>query len=219
VLHGPVLVVEDDVDVRTVITEVLREEGFQVIAADDGREALDLLSVDNLRPAVVLLDLALPHLSGPDLLAAARSLVPGFEDVPVVVMSGMGPSNEPRPRLPGVRAWLDKPFELDDLLAALLSVTAFGAEPTRKMLARRLLRYLARHGELPRLRRALADDDFELVAAIAVRITETGRHFAVVDLVRAGETVVQAAAHRQAIAVATGIRRLANVVLALQGTL
>jgi CheY-like chemotaxis protein len=107
-----VLVVDDDPGIRESITEVLSSEGYRVLEAPDGEEALARL--DGLEErCVVLLDLAMPRMNGLELLnelsRRGRS-----ERFPVVVMSANAHPRELE--FPQVVALLRKPFELDDLL-------------------------------------------------------------------------------------------------------
>lgn len=78
-----VLVIDDDPDIRMMVSLVLEREGYRVIAADDGRSALALVSE---RPDLILLDYMMPGLSAPGFLAARREH-PLLRDVPVVVIS------------------------------------------------------------------------------------------------------------------------------------
>jgi CheY-like chemotaxis protein len=59
-----ILVVEDDLDIRESVVEVLQDEGHVVTAAGDGREALDLLQSASPAPDLILLDLMMPVMSG-----------------------------------------------------------------------------------------------------------------------------------------------------------
>jgi CheY-like chemotaxis protein len=59
-----VLVVEDDRDIRDAVVEVLEDEGYTVSAAADGQEALELLSGEDPRPDLILLDLMMPVMNG-----------------------------------------------------------------------------------------------------------------------------------------------------------
>ena len=107
-----VLVVDDDPGIRESVTEVLSAEGYQVLEAPDGEEALARL--DGLAErCVVLLDLAMPKMNGLELLnELSRS---GRSDrFPVVVMSANAHPKELE--FPQVVALLRKPFELDELL-------------------------------------------------------------------------------------------------------
>lgn len=214
-LRGEVLVVEDDPDVRLVIADVLRHEGFRVVTAEDGQEALDLLHAGAVKPLALLVDLLLPRLDGEDLLHTARASVPGFSDLPVLVMSGTLDVAARCASL-SVRGFLQKPFGIDELIGLLCAVTHPRGEHARQVLGRRLLRYLGCHGELSALRRALAEEDFVSVESIAASIALTGRDFGEPALEVAGEAIAAAAARHNQIAVLTAVRGLANVVLQLQ---
>jgi CheY-like chemotaxis protein len=110
-----ILVVEDDLDTREAVVEVLRREGLAVVATDEGSKALDLL--ETCRPHLVLLDLDLSGLSGDGFCAAQRER-PELAATPVVIMTGM---NDP-PVLGA--ALLRKPFGIDELLEVVARFTA-----------------------------------------------------------------------------------------------
>jgi DNA-binding response OmpR family regulator len=80
-----VLVVEDDPQARAMFRSALRSEGYQVVAVEDGIDALNYL--DTHTPAAVVLDLGLPRLHGRDVLAemSAHDLT---RMIPVVVVTG-----------------------------------------------------------------------------------------------------------------------------------
>lgn len=106
-----ILVVDDDDDVRALISDLLMSEGYLVSEAANGQEALDLLS-SGVKPDLMVLDLRMPVRSGRDVLHALLNQ-PGFE-VPVIVVSAeVGP-----PPL-GAIAWLRKPVAPDLLLATI----------------------------------------------------------------------------------------------------
>ncbi len=67
-----ILVVEDHDDTRAVLFELLTGEGYSVLLADDGQEALDLLE-RGTRPQLIIMDLGLPRISGRDLLTLLQS--------------------------------------------------------------------------------------------------------------------------------------------------
>lgn len=79
------LVVEDEEQVRTMITRLLEKRGYSVLAAQDGREALRLVQdrIDDL--ALVVTDMIMPIMGGAALIAALRKLRP---DLPVLCMTG-----------------------------------------------------------------------------------------------------------------------------------
>jgi CheY-like chemotaxis protein len=110
-----VLVVEDDESIRNVITDVLEDRGFRVVAAGNGAAALERL--DQMRPDVMVLDLLMPVMHGWDLMETYAEKTDG-DTIPIVVVSV-------NPALPrsfsrfGVRGVVGKPFDVDDLLEAV----------------------------------------------------------------------------------------------------
>lgn len=80
-----VLVVDDEPDVRLVLALLLRRSGFEVLEAADGRQASEVLAEHRDRVDVVLMDVMMPVMTGPEALPHLRGLVP---DLPVVFHSG-----------------------------------------------------------------------------------------------------------------------------------
>ncbi len=110
--RGTILVVDDDDDTRNCVTSVLEGEGYEVLSARNGREALDLL-VKRAPPDLVLLDLMMPVMSGWDVLDAIAK-VPGLASLPIVVFTAAG---EPAAREQAIgKPVLRKPIDLDLLL-------------------------------------------------------------------------------------------------------
>jgi DNA-binding response OmpR family regulator len=107
-----ILVVEDDFDLRQTILWTLKDEGHEVDEAGDGREAVDRAS--QRKPALLLLDMGLPVLDGYSVAARLRSLY--GDTVLIVTMTADGRAAEKARRI-GAAAYLNKPFDLDDLLA------------------------------------------------------------------------------------------------------
>nr|WP_228531063.1 MULTISPECIES: response regulator [Myxococcaceae] len=111
--RGLVLVVEDDFALRRAIAEALVLAGYRVRAAADGREALLELSLEPTRPCTVVLDLAMPTMTGEEFIERLKSS-DALGDVRIVVITAM----QPLPRLP-VQALLAKPFQMAELLDAV----------------------------------------------------------------------------------------------------
>jgi CheY-like chemotaxis protein len=130
-----VLVAEDDPDHRRTICDVLSLEGYEAIEAANGQEALDRLLHDSdiQPPAMVILDLIMPGMTGWELLAARHSSV-WLERFPVVLISGSEPQLDPA-RHGAIDGFLRKPYELDALLetvgvvAKKLQAREAGASP------------------------------------------------------------------------------------------
>src|SRR5829696_4982007 len=83
-MPSSVLVVDDDSAIRELVLETLTDEGYDVTVAEDGMEALRLVQELDQRPDLVLTDIVMPKLSGPELHARLRLI--GFMG-PVVLMS------------------------------------------------------------------------------------------------------------------------------------
>lgn len=106
-----ILVVEDDHDIREALQGVLGLEGYATSAAENGRDALDLLRHADPPPFLLLIDLMMPVMNGWDLVAALRR-DPALARIPIVVVSAIG-ATQPVP--PGV-LFLKKPVQVDRLL-------------------------------------------------------------------------------------------------------
>lgn len=108
-----VLVVDDEPALLALVTEVLRDEGYAVVTARDGRDALAAFAAE--LPALVLMDVMMPVMDGPTAYRAMRAQ-PSNGAVPIVMTSaGAGPD-----RLdPDIDGFLSKPYDLEALLAVV----------------------------------------------------------------------------------------------------
>jgi two-component system OmpR family response regulator/two-component system response regulator QseB len=110
-----VLLVDDDARIRRTVGAGLRLEGFEVVPASGGRAAL--AAVEQIEPAVMLLDMAMPDLDGLEVLRRLRG---AGHDLPVCVLSAR---DEIGDRVAGLEAGADdyvvKPFQLEELAARL----------------------------------------------------------------------------------------------------
>jgi DNA-binding response OmpR family regulator len=111
---APILVVEDDRQLRQTIQSLLEFEGFVVATAANGQEALE--QARRARPALVLLDWGLPIVSGAEVATAINESYD--RAVPIVLITADGRSAE-KARQIEARDYLNKPFELDDLIAVV----------------------------------------------------------------------------------------------------
>jgi CheY-like chemotaxis protein len=115
---GNILIVEDDPDVREMLSALLSVEGFYAVGAEDGLEALHLLRTVRHRaphiPCLVLLDLKMPRLGGNEFRRAQLG-DPTVASVPVAVMSGAD-DLETRARDLGAVATLPKPIDIEYLM-------------------------------------------------------------------------------------------------------
>ncbi|HEV8634808.1 MAG TPA: response regulator [Chloroflexota bacterium] len=121
------LVVDDDAVTRQLLLELFAEEGYDVRAAADGIEALDVLR--SWRADVVVLDAVMPRADAAA-FRAAQTAIPALRDVPVVVLSASRLDElDPLARRLGAEAALVKPFDVDELLAVVRRVVDREAAP------------------------------------------------------------------------------------------
>ncbi len=106
-----VLVVDDDPEIREVVSWLLEDEGIAVETASDGPRALDCATRE--RPALIVLDMGLPLLSGEEVAARLRAHY--GEPPPIIVVSADGRAAEKATRI-GARGYLHKPFDIDELM-------------------------------------------------------------------------------------------------------
>ena len=114
--HRPLLLVEDDDDVRDAIAASLRDEGYEVAVAENGRLALEWLQ-SNANPCLVLLDLWMPVMTGME-LHAVMARDPRLAALPLLVVSAAG-DGRARAQQMGAIGYLRKPLDLHDLLATV----------------------------------------------------------------------------------------------------
>jgi hypothetical protein len=120
-----VLIADDEASLRTAASRVLRAGGYRVLEAANGIEALALASATPGRVDVLLTDVVMPGMGGVDLVARLSKLDPAIR---VVYMSGYPQSHlEAMGGLAGGHAFVDKPFGLDTLLAAVQGALAVEA--------------------------------------------------------------------------------------------
>jgi DNA-binding response OmpR family regulator len=111
IVMARVLVVEDERDIREAVEAVLVDEGYEVVGACDGADALQKLHA--CHPGLVLLDLMMPRMDGWQ-FRAAQQRDPEVSGIPVVVLSALG-------YVPELDAadYLPKPFDLERLVTCV----------------------------------------------------------------------------------------------------
>jgi CheY-like chemotaxis protein len=111
VAHRPVLIVEDDADLREMMAQLLALEGFGATTAANGQEALEYLEL-GAKPDVILLDLMMPVMDGWEFRRQQQSQ-PALANVPVIILSAI---DQRRAAEVNAVAVLKKPLDFDRLL-------------------------------------------------------------------------------------------------------
>jgi CheY-like chemotaxis protein len=109
-----ILVVDDDPDILATIEHILRVEGYQVVSARNGQEALALL--DSVRPNLIILDLMMPVMDGWEFRTRLRDHPAA--PTPVLVVSADRDIHRKASALEA-DAYIAKPFDIDDFLRAV----------------------------------------------------------------------------------------------------
>jgi DNA-binding response OmpR family regulator len=107
-----ILVVDDDESIRAMLVDILSYEGYGVVTARDGMEAL--AAMDRIAPSLILLDVVMPMLDG---RAVADRLREAGSRVPIVLMSASHETVAPAEL--HADGYITKPFELRTLLATI----------------------------------------------------------------------------------------------------
>jgi DNA-binding response OmpR family regulator len=122
-----ILLVEDEILLREGVQEVLEIQGFTVIGAADGLEALEWLS--RTQVDLIITDLVMPKMNGVDFVEQVRSR---YKDLPIIVASGSGTSVTKRLGIdsidiPGATASIAKPFKSSELFEKINQLMKIGS--------------------------------------------------------------------------------------------
>lgn len=115
-MRGTILVADDEPTIRELLHAVLTDEGFEVILATNGQQAIDVIG--SIRPDVVLMDVMMPVLDGREAVRQIATL-PDELRPPVVMMSAAMSVSQDEPH---ISIFLPKPFDLDRLVETIESL-------------------------------------------------------------------------------------------------
>ena len=181
-----ILLVDDEANIRKMVSALLQSEGFETLEAPNGQAALALVAED--APDVVLLDLMMPP--GPDGLATLEELKKRVPHVPVVMMSGKANlADAVRATKLGAFQFLEKPLTPEGVLVALRGALELG----RTLAENRRLHEQLGHAD-PLVGNSAAMD--ELRAMIA-RVAPTESRVLITGESGTGKELVASAIHRQ----------------------
>ena len=123
-----VLVVDDELDMRTFVTTLLETSGYKPLSAEDGIKGLEMARKD--KPALIILDIMMPKESGITMYRALKT-DPDLKDIPVIMLSALAKKTflhsqsvldaYKGEKIPEPAAYIEKPPEPDELLEAIQS--------------------------------------------------------------------------------------------------
>lgn len=115
-----ILVIEDNLEIRENLSEILELEGFKVIVATDGKEGV-LAAVQYL-PDIILCDIMMPQLDGYGVLTAIRK-APLTTSIPFIYVTASAEKSEMKMAMDlGADGYVRKPFDVKDVLEAINNV-------------------------------------------------------------------------------------------------
>jgi two-component system, cell cycle sensor histidine kinase and response regulator CckA len=120
--RGRILVAEDERAIRQLVAAALERQGYEVLVAEDGREALELWGKNLDRIDGMVLDVRMPHVDGTEVLRQARADRP---DLPAVLSSGFIPEKTEADEMFTRVVYLPKPYRVPELLKAVATALQF----------------------------------------------------------------------------------------------
>lgn len=121
-----ILTVDDAATMRRLVSYTLRSEGYEVLEAEDGEDALRLLQAqaEGQGVDVIITDINMPRMDGIELVRRLRVL-PQFKATPILMLTTESdPAKKQEGKQAGATGWITKPFQPDQLLAAVAKVSA-----------------------------------------------------------------------------------------------
>jgi CheY-like chemotaxis protein len=119
-----ILLVDDEPSIRETVSFILEMEGYRVVTAENGEEALD--QIRRLQPPVVLLDAMMPRRDGFDVCRTVKS-DPKLAQTKIVMLTALGQkADQERAMAAGADFYVTKPFDEEDLLTLLGRLTREG---------------------------------------------------------------------------------------------
>ena len=114
-----VLVIDDEIDIITLISFRLKKEGFQLLTAQDGQSGLQIAQKE--KPDLIILDLTLPELPGEEVCKAIREDTDEtFSQTPIIMVTAkMGDVDRIIGKSIGANCYITKPFDMDHLLVEI----------------------------------------------------------------------------------------------------
>jgi chemosensory pili system protein ChpA (sensor histidine kinase/response regulator) len=120
--HLRVLVVDDSISVRKVVSNLITQQGWVPISARNGIEAIEKIREE--KPDIVLLDVEMPRMNGFEVLQALQAQ-PELRDIPVAMLTSRSAEKyQKKARELGARGFMNKPFKADEVISFIHTMTS-----------------------------------------------------------------------------------------------
>jgi chemosensory pili system protein ChpA (sensor histidine kinase/response regulator) len=121
-----IMVVDDSVSIRQVVSRLIASQGWKVKTAKDGIDAMEKLRES--RPHLIVLDIEMPRMNGYEFLGALKAQS-GYEDIPVVMLtSRTAAKHREKAEALGARGFVVKPYNDDEFIRLIQHLTGRGVE-------------------------------------------------------------------------------------------
>ncbi len=127
-----ILIVDDTVEIRTILTLSLSAHGFEVVEACNGKEGIKM--AEKINPDIIVSDFMMPEMNGID-AAAILKWKPHTQHIPIIILSSFpfGRNTIRQMNDIGIDAYMMKPYELDELLAKILELLGLQTDKLKKV--------------------------------------------------------------------------------------
>jgi two-component system chemotaxis response regulator CheY len=117
-----ILIVDDSASVRQVVTIALKGAGYEVLTANDGKDALGKLNGQRIH--LIISDVNMPNMDGITFVAEAKKL-PAYKFTPIIMLTTESQEDKKKQaQAAGAKAWVTKPFQPDQMLSAVSKLVA-----------------------------------------------------------------------------------------------
>jgi chemosensory pili system protein ChpA (sensor histidine kinase/response regulator) len=117
-----IMIVDDSVSIRQVVSRLMENQGWQVLTAKDGIEALDILKIN--RPSLIVLDIEMPRMNGYEFLSAVK-VQPAYQHIPVVMLTSRTSAKHRNKAISlGAKGFIVKPYNDNEFIDMVVKLTS-----------------------------------------------------------------------------------------------
>ena len=124
-----VLVVDDETNIRKLLSRILRQNGYKVLLAQDGREAVKIFSEYRREVDLVILDMITPNMSGAEVYRLLKQI---RDDIRIIICSGYSADTQTQELLENTQGFIQKPYRVDELLTKVRQALETQLSPAGK---------------------------------------------------------------------------------------